>query len=204
MSDSISTPSAPGEAARDGLEPPGGWLIWMVILVELFTFGAALVGFVVSRRDEPQVFAAGRAALNQPLALANTVVLLTGGWMMANAVTSLRRGAAKHASRWILAASGSGLFFLVLKGIEWSQKLHHGLGLHRDSFFMWYWLLTGFHFLHVVVAVFILLALYRGVRGGRWTQADHLDVESGGAFWHLCDLVWLLLYPTVYLLGGAS
>lgn len=194
-----STVSEPTSAAW---EPPGGVLVWIVIVVEMLTFGAALVAFVVSRHGEAAVFAAGRASLNQPLSLANTLVLLTGGFLMANAVTSLARGA--RADRWILAAAASGVLFMALKAIEWAQKLGHGLGMHHDTFFTYYWLLTGFHFLHVAVAVAILLALYRGVRKGRWTRADHFDVESGAAFWHMCDLVWLMLYPTIYLLGGAS
>lgn len=185
-------------------EPPGGVLIWIVIVVEMFTFGAALVTFALGRRDEAAVYAAGRASLNQPLALANTIVLLTGGWWMANAVTSLEHGKQAHAARWTLAAVASGLAFMGLKSVEWAQKLQHGLGLHHDGFFTYYWLLTGFHFLHVAVAVVILLALHRGIRKGRYTQLDHFDVESGAAFWHMCDLVWLTLYPAIYLLGGPS
>ncbi len=204
MNDRTLVAPAAQPVATEPFEPPGGLLVWIVIVVETLTFGAGLVTFAVSRRDEPAVFAAGRAALHQPLALANTFVLLTGGWLMANALASLRAGRAKGAERWILAASASGALFLVLKSVEWAEKLRHGLGLHHDSFFTYYWLLTGFHFLHVAVAVVILLGLYRGIRRGRYTAADHLDVESGGAFWHMCDLIWLLVYPTVYLLGGAS
>lgn len=199
----LAVPAAEPEATST-FEPPGGLLVWIVIVVETVTFGAGLVTFAMSRRDEPAVFAAGRAALHQPLALANTLVLLTGGWLMANAVASLRQGRTKAAEGWILAASASGATFLALKGVEWAEKLRHGLGLHHDSFFTYYWLLTGFHFLHVAVAVVILLGLYRGIRQGRYTRASHLDVESGGAFWHMCDLIWLLVYPTIYLLGGAS
>lgn len=209
MSDpTLAAPSPRGPAgapdATSPFEPPGGLLVWIVIVVETITFGAGLVTFAVSRRDEPAVFAAGRAALHQPLALANTLVLLTGGWLMANAVARLREGRAKSAEAWILGASASGVTFLALKGVEWAEKLRHGLGLHHDSFFTYYWLLTGFHFLHVAVAVVILLGLYRGLRKGRYTAENHLDVESGGAFWHMCDLIWLLVYPTIYLLGGAS
>ncbi len=190
----------PAEAAA-AFEPPGGVLVWIVILVEMATFSAALVAFVLSRRDEPAAFAAGRAALNQRLALANTLVLLTGGYLMANAVAGLRAGSTLAARRWMLAATGSGALFMTLKGIEWAAKLHHGFGLHHDTFFTYYWLLTSFHFLHVAVATVILAALYRGVGLGRHSASAPGDVEAGAAFWHMCDLVWLVLYPTIYLLG---
>lgn len=190
--------------ATSTFEPPGGLLVWIVLVVETVTFGAGLVTFAVTRRQEPAVFAAGRAALHQPLALFNTLVLLTGGFFMANAVAGLRGGRSSAAARWTLAATGSGVVFLVLKGVEWAEKLRHGLGLHHDSFFTYYWLLTGFHFLHVMVAVAILGFMYLGIRAGRYSREDHIDVESGGVFWHMCDLIWLLVYPTIYLLGGGA
>ncbi len=186
------------------LEPPGGVLVWLVLLVETLTFGAGLVTFAVSRRSEPAVFAAGRAALHQPLALLNTLVLLTGGLFMANAVAELRAERVATSARWTLAATASGVVFLALKCLEWSDKLRHGLGLHRNTFFTYYWLLTGFHFLHVAVAVVILAFLYAGLRRGSYRPEGLVDVEAGGVFWHMCDLIWLLVYPTIYLLGGGS
>jgi nitric oxide reductase NorE protein len=191
---------AAGEGASS-LEPPGGVLVWLVIFIELLTFAAGLLSFAVSRNGEPAVFAAGRGALNQPLALANTIVLLTGGWTMANGLASLRRCSVEASGRWMMGAIACGGLFLALKSVEYADKLRHGLDLHHDTFFTFYWLLTGFHVLHVLAAVAILGALLRGVRAGRYTSRDLLDVESGAAFWHLCDLIWLLLYPTVYLLA---
>lgn len=187
--------------ARATLEPPGGVLVWIVILVELATFTAALVAFALGRRDEPAIFAAGRASLSQPLALANTLVLLGGGWLMANAVASLRAGQVLAARRWIAGATASGALFMVLKSIEWVAKARRGLGLHHDTFYTYYWLLTGFHFLHVLVATVILAGLGRGLARGTQRAEEPADVEAGAAFWHMCDLVWLVLYPTIYLLS---
>lgn len=185
----------------DAFEPPGGVLVWIIVFVETTTFGAGLVAFMANRRDEPAVFAAGRATLQQPLAFTNTLILLTGGWLMARALTSLRNGMTQSAARWILGAIASGLLFLALKSLEYASKLGHGLGLHHDSFYTYYWLLTVFHFMHVAVAILLLFFMWRGIRGGRYSQADHFDVESSGIFWHMCDVIWLLLYPTLYLLG---
>lgn len=189
------------QGSASTFEPPGGVLVWLIVFVETLTFGGGLVAFAVSRRDEPLVFAAGRATLAQPLALANTLVLLTGGHCMARGLGALRSGAAAIASRWVGAAIASGALFLALKGVEWASKLAHGLGLRHDAFYAYYWLLTSFHFLHVAVAVVILAFVARGIAAGRYTRASHFDVEGAGVFWHMCDVIWLLLYPALYLIG---
>jgi nitric oxide reductase NorE protein len=119
---------------------------------------------------------------------------------MANAIGVLRRGRTPAASRWIGAAILTGIGFLVIKAVEYSEKIQHGIGFGDDIFFTLYFALTGFHMAHVLAGVLILLFLRRSIRRGRYDQEDHLDVESGGIFWHMCDIIWLLIYPIVYLL----
>lgn len=191
---------APGDDLLPAhLEPPGGLLVWLVVLVELLTFGAGLAVFAAGEAAEPEVFRDARRQLHQPLAFANTLLLLTGGWCMARGVATLRRGAVPAARRWVVAAIAAGAAFLVLKGVEYGQKIGHGFGFGDDTFFTLYFALTGFHFLHVVAAVLLLAFVARGLGRGAYGAADHLDVESCGIFWHMCDLVWLLLYPVLYL-----
>ena len=181
-------------------EPPGGILVWIVVVLEVMTFGMGMAVFLGQGRANVEMFRHGRAMLNQSIGMANTLILLTGGLFMANAIIKLRQGGVDAAKRWIIASIGSGLLFLVLKGVEYSDKLHHGLDMHADTFFMFYWLLTGFHFIHVLVAMVILLFMWRGIQKGRYTPSHHEDVESSAVFWHMCDLIWLLLYPVIYLL----
>lgn len=191
----------PGVGDRDDpLEPPGGILVWIIVFLELLTFSAGLLVFIVQGRQEAGAFHAGRALLNQPIALANTLILLTGGWCMANGIVALRRDNRIPAGRWIGGAIFTGLAFLVLKGAEYAEKIQHGIGFGSDTFFTLYWLLTGFHFLHVVVAVVLLIVMWSGVRCEKYHRGQLQDVESSGIFWHMCDLIWLLLYPVIYLL----
>jgi nitric oxide reductase NorE protein len=186
--------------AADRFDPPGGILVWIIVFVELVTFGAGLVVFVVHGRGETEAFRAGRALLNQPLALANTLILLTGGWCMANGIATLRSGSGIHAASWVAAAIGTGAGFLLLKSVKYAAKIEHGIGFGDDTFFTLYFLLTGFHFLHVLVATALLIVMWRGIRGGKYSREVHHNVESSGIFWHMCDLIWLLLYPVIYLL----
>jgi len=181
-------------------EPPGGVLVWIIVFVELVTFLAGIGVFLYQRADDPEAFARGRDLLDQPLALLNTGILLTGGWFMACGITELKRGDAGGARCWIGSAIGSGLAFLLVKGIEYGAKVGQGHTFGEDSFFTLYYALTGFHFTHVLVAVFILLYLAAQIRRGRYHRDNHDDVEAGGIFWHLCDLIWLFLFPTLYLL----
>jgi nitric oxide reductase NorE protein len=203
----MDTPSIPGPTASHRAsplpcwaEPPGGILVWLIVFVELLTFGMGLLVFLAQSREHAEIFQKGRASLNQSIGLVNTLVLLTGGWFMTHVPGRLRHGRTDIARRWLLAAAGTGGLFLLLKCVEYQAKLEHGLDLHADIFFTLYWLLTAFHFIHVLVATVILLVLWRGLRTGHCTAAQHGNVESGAVFWHMCDLIWLMVYPVIYLL----
>jgi nitric oxide reductase NorE protein len=181
-------------------EPPGGVLVWILVFLEVLTFGGGIGVFLFQARDHAAEFQHGHAMLNQPLAFINTLVLLTGGWCMANGVASLRAGLRDPALRWVRLAMVSGLAFTVIKGVEYAEKVQHGIGFADDAFFTLYFLLTGFHLMHVLVAVVLLFFMARGIRLGTYHRDDHENVEASGVFWHMCDLVWLLLYPVIYLL----
>lgn len=201
MTDSASppTPTLPAED-WSRFEPPGGVLVWIIVFLEIITFGAGLGVFLYQRGEAPEVFAQGRYLLNQPLAFANTVILLTGGWFMACGLEELRRGHPPLAIRWMVGAIITGVAFLLLKSVEYFEKIQHGATFGDDAFFTLYFALTGFHFIHVFVAVLILAYLALQLKRGRFGQDRFQDVEAGGIFWHLCDLIWLLLFPILYLL----
>jgi len=180
--------------------PPGGILIWIIILLEVITFVAGLVVFAVMRSNELVMFEQSQQLLDQSIGLTNTLVLITGGFFMANALHQLKLGENQKSFLWMMAAILSGIVFMTLKGVEYSDKLAHGYGLEHNSFFTYYWLLTGFHFVHVFIGVVILCFLAVKTRNGSYSRDNFFDVETGGAFWHLCDLIWLLLFPVIYLL----
>ncbi len=131
------TSTAPAHR-RSAIEPPGGLLVWLIVLLELLTFCVGLIVFVVQSQAEPAIFQHGRASLNQAIAFANTLILLSGGWCMANSLTRLRGGDSASAGRWIGGSIISAAAFLGLKGVEYWDKLAHGHGLHTDRFFTLY------------------------------------------------------------------
>ncbi|HED11894.1 MAG TPA: cytochrome c oxidase subunit 3 family protein [Caldithrix abyssi] len=186
---------------NDILHPPGGILIWILIFLEVITFMIALSVFAYMRSRNAAMFAESQAMLNPLLGTVNTIVLLSSGYFMAEAVRKLRAGLLKLSVRYTLVTILLGLVFIAIKSFEYSQKIEHGIGLEYNTFFTFYWLLTGFHLIHVSVGIVILVFIYFSLRKGRYDARDHEDVETGAAFWHMCDLIWMLLFPMLYLIN---
>ena len=174
---------------------PGNPMMWILILGELAVFGALFVGFAVARALDPVTFNASQAHLDGLLGGLNTMVLVTSGWLVAIAVQrrTANPSGPNHGHRAALfGAMAFGLVFLAIKVVEYADKIGQGFTPETDMFFQLYYLMTGFHALHVVMGLIIL---------GLVTWRDSLEnMETGAAFWHMVDLIWVLLYPLVYLL----
>ena len=173
-------------------ELPGDLMIWVLIVSELLVFGAGLAAFLAVRITDPTGFAEAQDALHRTGAGVNTVVLVTSGALAAWALrlrSAARRGAARLA---LVVAAALGVVFLWIKGMEYAAKAAHGITWESHPFFTFYYLLTGFHAAHVVAGVLVLLLI-------AWKDAPR-NIEAGAAFWHMVDLVWVLLFPVIYLL----
>lgn len=171
---------------------PGNPLMWVLIVSELLVFGALLAGFAGIRLVDPATHADGQSALDPIVGGLNTLVLVTSGLFMALAVHA-RAGAEVLAARlWTFAAMAAGTVFLGVKVLEYADKAAAGIGLETSGFFTLYYLTTGFHAAHVVLGL-VILALVS------W-KCSLENLETGAAFWHMVDLVWVLIYPVVYLI----
>lgn len=179
--------------------PPGGILLWIIIFLELFTFGMALAAMVVYSKDEPEVFHSSRLLLNSAFGLTNTVFLLTSGFFMAKSVQSFKAIDNVKSSFYLKLTMLGGLLFLLLKSFEYYEKIEAGLTIGYNTFFSFYWMLTLFHVLHVLVGLVILISVYAGLQKKKSDFALE-DFEASAAFWHMCDLIWLLLFPIIYLI----
>ncbi len=189
-SDHASNPDASAPSLLDDL--PGDLMMWVLIVSELAVFAAGLLAFLAVRLTDPAGFADAQDQLHRASAGINTAVLVTSGWFAARAVTAVNAGS-RSAARWMLAAAALlGVVFTILKGVEYMDAAGKGLGTEAHAFFTFYWLLTGFHAAHVVAGVLIL-----GLVAVR-LRPDH--VEAGAQFWHMVDLVWVVLFPIIYLL----
>ena len=171
---------------------PGNPLMWVLIASELAVFGLALVGYAGARAQDPAGFAAGQDQLDRLAGTINTAALLTSG-LFAALANQARRAGLRNRARWNLACAGLlGLVFLVVKGFEYSSELAAGNDIDSSPFFTLYFLVTGFHALHVVLGLAILAVV------ARYDSVE--NIETGTAFWHMVDLVWILVFPCFYLL----
>ena len=173
-------------------ELPGELMMWVLIVSELLVFGAGLTAFLAVRATDPIGFAEAQSVLNRTAAGLNTVVLVTSGFLAALALPLRRAGARGRARLSLIGATLLGAVFLAVKLQEYSHKSELGINWDTHPFFMFYYLLTGFHAAHVVAGIVILLIV-------AWRDAA-VNIETGTAFWHMVDLVWVMLFPVIYLL----
>ncbi|UMB55394.1 cytochrome c oxidase subunit 3 [Lutibacter sp. A64] len=179
--------------------PPGGILMWIIIYLELFTFGMALIAMVYYSKDEPEVFHNSRLLLNTTFGTVNTIFLLTSGFFMAKSVQSYKEANIKKTILFLKLTLLGGLLFLILKSVEYYLKIDGGYTINYNTFFSFYWMLTLFHVIHVIVGLVILISVYRGLKKEKITTSVE-DFEASASFWHMCDLIWLLLFPIIYLI----
>ena len=170
---------------------PGDPMIWVLIFSELAAFGLFLGAFVVARAIHGAMFASGQMALDSTLAGINTAVLVTSGWAAARGTGAARAGERRTSRRWLFGAMALGAVFVAIKLAEYGREIGSGIGLETSPFFTLYFLLTGFHLLHVCLGIVILAVVCR--------RAEAVSVETGTAFWHMVDLVWIVMFPIVYL-----
>ncbi|MBB3018192.1 nitric oxide reductase NorE protein [Microvirga lupini] len=172
---------------------PGHPMMWVLILTETVTFGLLFAIFAITGVVHSDVFSAGRAQLDPVLGGVNTLVLITSGWLAALAVEARVIGRRTIARLLLAGAAALGCVFTAIKVVEYATKVSVGIGLETDTFFTLYFLATGFHLLHVILGVIIIAAV---------AMYDSLDnLKTGTAFWHMVDLVWVVMYPLIYLVG---
>ena len=174
--------------------------VWLVILLELLTFAILFVSYAFARTREVDLFNASQATLNLHTGALNTVLLISGSACVAASVQAMRRDARSACARWLLAALACGSGFVGIKLWEYADKLAEGVDLSTNTFYMFYLLLTGFHFLHVLVGLLALAWLWLRTRRGAYDRTDCHALETGAAFWHMVDLLWIVLFPLVYVM----
>ncbi len=179
--------------------PPGGILMWIVIFLELVTFGVSLIVMTYFSTQESEIFHNSRLQLNTTFGTINTIFLIVSGFFMAVSVKYFKKGNLKESSIFLKLTMLGGVLFLVLKSFEYSHKIEMGLTIGSNTFYTFYWLLTLFHVIHVIVGLVILISVHIGVNKKKTTTTIE-DVEASAAFWHMCDLIWLLLFPVIYLI----
>ena len=199
---SLSASAMHGEEVEAKRHIPGEFGIWAFIFGDLSVFTFYFLTFAYERSLDRGGFAAGTEALSLTMGIVNTIVLLTSSWFVAMGAEGLRRGNGALAQKYVSLAAVGGLVFIVNKPFEWVAKVNAGYTVHYDFFFQIYYMMTGLHLLHVVVGVVLLTFMWRvagQVRGTEPSTRQRRFFENGATYWHLVDLIWLVLFALFYL-----
>lgn len=180
--------------------PPGDLAIWVFILAELSVFGVLFVVYAFARRHNLELFDLYQQQLDRTSGLINTLTLITSSYFVVRAVAAIKRGHHQACSRWLWAAIALGLLFIVVKGLEYQHHFSQGIGLSTNLFYTFYIAMTFFHFMHVIMGMVIISAVAHKAGRGGYTLEEHTGVETGASYWHMVDLVWLILFPLVYVM----
>lgn len=191
--------------------------MWIFLLTEIMFFGGAFTAYIIYRSMYPQEFAMASSTLDVTMGTINTAVLIVSSLTMALAVYYAQTGVRKLQITYLLLTILLGTAFLVVKAFEYYDKFkHHHIpgksfhfeGLPADQanitqiYFTIYFAMTGLHALHMIIGIVILLVITQMAWKGRFSPEWHAPVELFGLYWHFVDIVWIFLFPLLYLIGA--
>lgn len=193
--------SAAVEAPAHVRRIPGEAGTWVFLFGDMVVFQIFFSTFLHARGKAPGLFDQSRRTLELGIGIANTVVLLTSSLLVATAMTALRRDARDPARRLVLGAASLGLVFVGLKAVEYTLAVRAGHPLSTNTFFLYYFILTGLHLFHVTIGIGALLFVSTQTRRVKPGTTRMAVVEGAGCFWHMVDLLWIFLFPLLYLVS---
>ena len=205
MNDS-NQPYLPSTNAANAAKPakklriPGELGIWFFIAGDLIIFAVFFILIALEQREQTALFTQSRAQLDLWVGIVNTLLLLTGSWFVAIGVEKARAGGDAHLSRYFSLGILCGVGFVANKSIEWGGKISAGLSPASNDFYMYFFMFTGIHLLHVLVAIGVLFVIRSASRRRPLSSRELRTIESGALFWHLIDLLWIVLFALFYLL----
>lgn len=188
--------------------------MWAFLATEVLFFGAMFTSYITYRHAYPHAFALASHDTIVFFGTLNTTILLTSSLTMALAVYAAKEGRRKPLVLFLLITIGLGLAFLAVKGLEYHKDLderlwpgpHFKAGLPPASQIFWvlYWIMTGVHAIHVTVGIIVLSIITRMSARGTFSAGYHTPVEITGLYWHFVDIIWIFLYPLLYLIQRYS
>jgi cytochrome c oxidase subunit III len=185
--------------------------MWLFIFTELLLFGGLFLVYSIYRAAYPANFHEGSLELSVTIGAVNTIALLFSSMTVAMALTAMQKGNKKLALMMISVTLLMALVFLVNKYFEWGHKFEMGLypgsalmpHLERGMllYFSLYFFMTGLHALHIIIGMVLLFICFFKVKNGNVHQKNYAFLENGALYWHLVDLIWIFLFPLMYLIN---
>ncbi len=179
---------------------PGDEGVWVFIGADMMMFGVFFVTFVHDRLKDVALYESSRLALNPTVGAINTLLLLAGSLFVVRALEGAREGSVGPVRRNLLLAIFSGVGFAISKFFEYRSEIAAGHTLVSNDFFMFYFAFTGVHLAHLLLGLAVLMWLRSSANEGVGTARYVKFLECGGIYWHMVDLLWIMLFPLLYLL----
>jgi cytochrome c oxidase subunit 3 len=188
--------------------------MWLFLATEILMFSGLFLAYFITRMFYPEMVLEAHEYLSKTAGGVNTLVLLSSSYTMAMAVRSAQTSDSRGIQRWLILTILCGCIFMVVKYFEYSEKFAHGMlpgkyysaHLHGYEieglphiFFAVYFMMTGLHGIHVVIGLAIMIWIYIRAGRGDFSATNYAAVENTGLYWHLVDLVWIFLFPLLYL-----
>ena len=188
--------------------------MWLFLVTEIMFFGGMFTAYIVYRSLYPNAFVAASHTLDITMGAINTAVLICSSLSMALAVNAAQLGRRKSLVWFLILTILLGSVFLGIKAVEYHDKfVHHhvpGASFHFEGpepqnaqlFFSIYFGATGLHALHMIIGIVLLAILAIRAQRGRFSSEYYTPIDMTGLYWHFVDIVWIFLFPLLYLLGG--
>ncbi|UCV23673.1 cytochrome c oxidase subunit 3 family protein [Ferribacterium limneticum] len=179
---------------------PGEAGIWVFIFGDMMVFSLFFITFLFYRAQNVPLFVESQTHLSQTFGALNTFFMLSSSWFVALAVHGARKNMGKVTPIGFVLAFFCGLGFAAVKFFEYGEKIRAGITLNTNDFFMYYYMFTGIHFVHVMIGMGVLVFMARYSWAGGYDEKKIWNLESGASFWHLVDLLWIVLFALLYLI----
>jgi nitric oxide reductase NorE protein len=177
---------------------PGESSMWFFVIGDLLIFAVYFVGYMYFRSQHQDLFLQSQARLNVDIGAVNTVMLLTSSLFVASGTAAARAGNSANALRGWVIAFAFGAAFPLLKLFEWIPEISAGLTPGKNLFFMYYFVMTGMHLCHVALGLVIMCFVIRNLKTSAKPKISL--VETGATYWHMVDVLWLVLFALLYLM----
>ena len=201
VSDTVNVAPGPDDAAPDQTqEAPANMAVWVLIWAELTEFALFFIVFLIVRAHEPELFANGPTLLNTTAGVLNTLLLLTSSYFVARAMAAIRINRIKTSIRWMMGTIACGVGYCLVKLWEYQWNHDQGLSSRTDLFYTLYYYLTFNHLLHVLVGMVAIGWACLRCHWGHFTPEHHEGYEGAAFYWHMIDLVWIIIFPLLYVM----
>ena len=176
---------------------PGEEGVFIFVIIDMLVFAALFSSYVYERLKDTELYVQSQTYLSVNTGTFNTLVLLSSSWFLIVAIRALENQRRRLCLLFLALTMMCGMIFGISKGLEYKAKIAADISMFTNDFFMFYFIMTGLHFVHVAIGGIVLLVMFIKIRNKR---AGVYGLESAATYWHMVDLLWIMIFPLLYIM----